>query len=507
MSARDGSLFFEKAPAAIMAVDATTLRMVAANEKALRFLGYSSEPELLRVSLEELIVPEDLHRVVEILLNNSLEAEIQNARFRESGGNLRETDVVISRIGEGRLLLSLQDASARGHLEEQLRQSQKMEALGMLAGGIAHDFNNLLTIISGYSQMIQASLPPGERDRTAIEQVLKACEHAAGLTSQLLAFSRRQPIQPRILDVNHLVDRTAGLLRRLIGEDIDLRIKQDPNTGSIHADPGQIQQMILNLAINARDAMPNGGSLLIQTRAVELGNDYVGHHFGIKPGSYALLEVCDNGTGMSEATRKRVFEPFFTTKAEGKGTGLGLSTVYGIVKQFGGSIDIYSEAGHGSTFRVYLPREEDSIEQESIELSDVPGGKETLLLVEDEEGVRKMVRISLERCGYTVLAAASGPEALEVARLHEGTIDVLITDMVMPRMHGSDLAEKLLVDRPGIAVIFMSGYPGDTFHGKKALDAGASFLQKPFAPITLIAKVREVLDARAQNDTSQGSAR
>jgi CheY-like chemotaxis protein len=335
--------------------------------------------------------------------------------------------------------------------------------------------------------------------------VLKACEHAAGLTSQLLAFSRRQPIQPRILDVNRLVDRTAGLLRRLIGEDIDLRIKQDAGTGSIHADPGQIQQMILNLAINARDAMPHGGSLLIQTRAVELGSDYVGHHFGIKPGRYVLLEVCDNGTGMTEATRKRVFEPFFTTKAEGKGTGLGLSTVYGIVKQFGGSIDIYTEAGHGSTFRVYLPRVEDSAEQESAVAPEIPGGKETLLLVEDEEGVRKMVRIALERCGYTVLAAASGPEAMEVARLHEGPIDALITDMVMPRMHGSDLAEKLRADRPGIATIFMSGYPGDSFHGEKALGEDASFLQKPFAPVLLIAKVREVLDRRKPADSSHSA--
>jgi signal transduction histidine kinase/CheY-like chemotaxis protein len=457
------------------------------------------------MSLEELILPEDLHRIVEILLNNnSADAGIQNVRFREAGGELRETDVVIGRIDEGRLILSLQDASARGHLEQQLRQSQKMEALGMLAGGIAHDFNNLLTIISGYSQMIQAGLPPGERGRTAIEQVLKACDHAAGLTSQLLAFSRRQPVQPRILDVNRLVEHTAGLLRRLIGEDIDLRIKQDSATGSIHADAGQIQQMILNLAINARDAMPNGGSLLIQTRAVELGSDYIGHHFGIKPGRYAVLEVSDTGTGMSEATRKRVFEPFFTTKAEGKGTGLGLSTVYGIVKQFGGSIDIYSEAGHGSTFRVYLPRVEDSIEQESARAPEIPDGKETLLLVEDEEGVRKMVRIALERCGYTVLAAASGPEALGLARLHEGPIDVLITDMVMPRMHGSDLAQELLEDRPGIAIIYMSGYPGDAFQGEKALDAEASFLQKPFAPIMLIAKVREVLDNKKHDVGTRG---
>jgi CheY-like chemotaxis protein len=290
----------------------------------------------------------------------------------------------------------------------------------------------------------------------------------------------------------------------LIGEDIDLRIRQDPAAGSIQADAGQIQQMILNLAINARDAMPQGGSLLIQTRGMELGSDYIGHHFGIKPGRYAMLEVSDTGTGMDEATRQRVFEPFFTTKAEGKGTGLGLSTVYGIVKQFGGSIDIYSEAGHGSTFRVYLPRVEDSAEGLETESLDVRGGQETLLLVEDEEGVRKMVRIALERSGYTVLIAANGPEALELAREHVGPIDVLITDMVMPRMHGNELAQKLTAERPGMPVIYMSGYPGDVFRATASPDTEASFLQKPFAPIVLIAKVREVLDRKKEQADGAG---
>jgi CheY-like chemotaxis protein len=252
--------------------------------------------------------------------------------------------------------------------------------------------------------------------------------------------------------------------------------------------------MLLNLAINARDAMPNGGSLLIQTRDVELSSDYIRQHLGVRPGRYVLLEVADTGMGMDDATRRRVFEPFFTTKAAGKGTGLGLSTVYGIVKQFGGSIDLYTEQGHGATFRVYLPRVEESAGEEPSAQLEVRGGHETLLLVEDEEGVRKMVRAALERCGYQVLVAASGPEALEVAHRYDGSIDVLITDMVMPRMNGRELAAKLAGDRPETAILYMSGYPGDTLQTTGALSGEADFLQKPFAPIVLTAKVREILD-------------
>jgi PAS domain S-box-containing protein len=506
MKARDTSLFFERAPAALIAVSADTLRVTAANERALHFLGYNRQ-EIARVSLQDLLPPEDLERAAELLLASSATGELQNCHIRDSAGTLRETDLAVHRLSaEGVILFSIQDASARGRVEEQLRQSQKMEALGLLAGGIAHDFNNLLTIISGYSQMLQLSRMTAERDRTALEQVLKACERAADLTAQLLAFSRRQTIQPRVLDVNRLVDQTAALLGRLIGEHIDLRISKASNAGSIHADPGQIQQMLLNLAINARDAMPEGGSLFIQTREVELGPDYIGQHFGVKAGKYVLLEVADTGTGMDEATRRRVFEPFFTTKSAGKGTGLGLSTVYGIVRQFGGSIDLYSETGQGTTFRVYLPRVEEAAGEEPREQVEARGGHETLLLVEDEEGVRRMVLAALERCGYQVLVAGSGTEALEVARQHEGPIDVLITDMVMPRMNGRELAEKLLSVRPSTAVLYMSGYPGETLQSTGALTGEAEFLQKPFAPIVLTGKVREILDrVKSTADTAHYS--
>jgi PAS domain S-box-containing protein len=506
MKARDISLFFEKAPAALIALAADTLRVTAANEKALHFLGYRRE-DIARVALQDLLPAEDLERTAELLLGNASSGELQNCHIRDAAGGLRETDLAIHRLSEeGVILFAIQDASARGRIEEQLRQSQKMEALGLLAGGIAHDFNNLLTIISGYSQMLQSSRMAADRDRTALEQVLKACERAADLTAQLLAFSRRQTIQPRVLDVNRLVDQTATLLGRLIGEHIDLRIKKAADAGSIHADPGQIQQMLLNLAINARDAMPDGGSLFIHTRGVELGGDYIGQHFGVKPGKYVLLEVSDTGTGMDEVTRRRVFEPFFTTKAAGKGTGLGLSTVYGIVRQFGGSIDLYSEAGQGTTFRVYLPRVEDAAGEERTETVEARGGHETLLLVEDEEGVRRMVLAALERCGYRVLVAAGGAEALEVARAYEGPIDVLITDMVMPRMNGRELATRLLQERPSTAVLFMSGYPGDTLQTTGALSGEAEFLQKPFAPIVLTAKVREIVDRKkAATDVAQHS--
>jgi PAS domain S-box-containing protein len=498
MTSRDTSLFFENAPAALIAVDAESLRVIAANERALHFLGHTTEG-IASVSLQDLLPPAELERVAEVLLGNSSFGEIQNSKILDSTGPLRESDLCINRLSSDHLILfSIQDATARGRIEEQLRQSQKMEALGMLAGGIAHDFNNLLTIISGYSQMLQVSRTTSERDRTALEQVLKACERAADLTAQLLAFSRRQTIQPRVLDVNLLVDQTAALLRRLIGEDIDLRFKKSPDAVRVRADAGQIQQMLLNLAINARDAMPGGGTLLIQTRDVELGNNYIGQHLGVKPGKYVLLEVADTGMGMDEVTRRHVFEPFFTTKAAGKGTGLGLSTVYGIVKQFGGSIDLYTEPGHGATFRVYLPSVEAAVGAEPSHPPEVRGGNETVLLVEDEEGVRKMVRAALERCGYTVLVAASGPEALEASRGHEGSIGVLITDMVMRGMNGRELAVALADERPETAILYMSGYPGDTLQTTGALTGEADFLQKPFAPIVLTAKVREILD-RAQS--------
>jgi nitrogen-specific signal transduction histidine kinase len=390
--------------------------------------------------------------------------------------------------------LALQDGTGRACRPDQIRQSQKMEAMGMLAGGIAHDFNNLLTIIAGYSQMLQSSGQlKTERDRTALEQVLKACQRAADLTAQLLSFSRRQNAQPKVVDVGLIVNQTADMLRRLIGEDIELEIQAAPETGRTYADAGQVQQLLLNLAINSRDAMPEGGVLSIRIANVELGDSYAGQNFRVKPGRYVRVEVSDTGAGMDETTRKRVFEPFFTTKPQGKGTGLGLSTVYGIVSQCGGSIDLYSEPGHGTTFQIYLPLVQEEAAEDREVLHRTRGGNETLMLVEDEEGVRKMVRAALERCGYRVLLAASGPEALEIVRTHDGAIDLLITDMVMPKMNGRELARRLLEKRPGTPVLFISGYLDTQFDPSDG-NSPPAFMQKPFAPYELTARVREMLD-------------
>jgi two-component system cell cycle sensor histidine kinase/response regulator CckA len=490
-------VLFENAPEAMIVVSEDTLRITGANLRAVSFLAL--EPEgLERPSLHHFLQPQDLDRIVALLGSGALSGELQGCKIRYPNGSLIEADIAFTHLpAEKAVIVAFHDAASRAKLNEQLRQAQKMEGLGMLAGGIAHDFNNLLTIISGYSQMLLSSSHlRTERDRTAIEQVMKASERAADLTSQLLAFSRRQTIQPRVLEVNRIVDQTVAMLRRLIGEDIDLRIAKAQDAGRIHADPGQIQQVLINLAINSRDAMPEGGSLLVQTGRAQLNSDYVGQHLGVKPGSYVTLEVSDTGSGMDEATRKRVFEPFFTTKPQGKGTGLGLSTVYGIVRQCGGSIDIYTEPGHGTTFRVYLPRVLDEASEEREQEQEPVGGHETVLVVEDEDGVRKMVHTALERSGYQVLVASSGPEALGIAAAHEGPIDLLITDMIMPRMNGGELAKRFEKLRPAMALLFISGYAGNTLQTTGNLESQAAFLQKPFAPAALLSRVRELLDAR-----------
>jgi two-component system, cell cycle sensor histidine kinase and response regulator CckA len=500
---RDHKAFFEGAPEALLIVADGTLEILAASDRALSLLGVDRS-QLARKTLRELVAPRDLDRILALSTerggSDQGALKIESCSVFDVQGAAHEADISLSRAAAtGQLILAIHDASGRSRLNEQLRQAQKMEALGMLAGGIAHDFNNLLTIISGYGQMLLASSHiTTKRDRSAIEQVLKASERAADLTAQLLAFSRRQSIQPKVLDANRVVDQTAAMLERLIGEDIDLRIGKAPDAGRIHADAGQVQQMLLNLAINSRDAMPEGGSLLIRTGNTELGPDYIGQHFGVKPGHYVILEVSDTGSGMDATTRKRIFEPFFTTKLQGKGTGLGLSTVYGIVRQYGGSIDLYSEVGHGTTFRVYLPRVQDEVEEDREQPAEPEGGHETILLVEDEEGVRKMVRVALERRGYHVLVAPTGPEAIAIARAHAGPIDLVVTDMIMPHMNGRELARRLLTDRPAMAVLYMSGYAGNTLQSTGVIDEDTFFLQKPFAPTALTSRVRALLDAQKQ---------
>jgi nitrogen-specific signal transduction histidine kinase/ActR/RegA family two-component response regulator len=398
----------------------------------------------------------------------------------------------------GRLaeLVLVNDVTERKQLEEQLRQSQKMEAVGQLAGGVAHDFNNLLTAITGYSELTLRWLPEDSAMRHNVLEIKKAGERAASLTRQLLAFSRRQVLQPVVLDINSLVTDVSKMLRRLVGEDIEFITLLRPEAGRINADPGQIEQVLMNLVVNARDAMPRGGKLIIETANVELDEAYADRHVAVNPGSYVMLAVSDTGTGMDEETRARIFEPFFTTKEEGKGTGLGLSTVYGIVKQSGGNVWVYSEVGRGTTFKIYLPRvAEDTQEQvPAVEREELLRGTETILLTEDEGLVRRLVREALETYGYTVLETTSGGEAISACEGYDGPIHLLVTDVIMPGMDGRELANELTRLRPEMRVLFMSGYTDDAIVHHGVLDADMPFLQKPFSPDDLARKVREVLD-------------
>jgi PAS domain S-box-containing protein len=380
--------------------------------------------------------------------------------------------------------------------EEQLRQSQKMDAIGQLAGGVAHDFNNLLTVITGYSELSLKRMAKDDPLRRNIEGITKAGLRAAGLTRQLLAFSRRQMLQAKVLDLNTVVREMDQMLQRLIGEDMDLVTLLKPSLGQIKADPGQLEQVLLNLVVNARDAMPKGGKITIETGHKYLEEAYASEHVGVTPGHFVVLTVSDTGVGMDAETQKRIFDPFFTTKEVGKGTGLGLSTVYGIVKQSEGSIWVYSEVGSGTTFKVYLPRVDEITEaDESANGShDVRGGSETILLVEDEDLVRDMAVESLEQYGYAVISAANGEEGLRLCRDFEGRIDLVITDVVMPGMSGRELAEHIAALRPETSVLYMSGYTDDAIVRHGILEENMSFIQKPFLPDALARKARELLD-------------
>ncbi|HEX7722492.1 MAG TPA: PAS domain S-box protein [Pyrinomonadaceae bacterium] len=389
------------------------------------------------------------------------------------------------------------DTTHQHHLEEQLRQSQKMEAIGQLAGGVAHDFNNLLTAISGYTSLALQRLDEHHSIKPYLEEVKKAGDRAANLTRQLLAFGRKQILQPIPLDLNGTVSDMNKMLRRLIGEDINLNATLATDLKPINADPGQIEQVLMNLVVNARDAMPQGGRLTIETANVELDREYARGHVGIQPGNYVMLAVSDTGTGMSEETRARIFEPFFTTKEKGKGTGLGLSTVYGIVQQSGGSIWVYSEPNQGTSFKVYLPRFEAQVksDEEKPALELVPHGSETVLLVEDEEVVRGLATHILEDAGYKVLAARDGAEAIQLCTQPAEQIDLLLTDVVMPETSGKEVADRVTALMPRTKVLFMSGYTDQAIVHHGVLDSNVEFIQKPFTPLGLSKKVREVLDA------------
>ena len=390
------------------------------------------------------------------------------------------------------------DITDRKVLTDQLRVSQKMQAIGELAGGVAHDFNNLLMVVKGHAELLQGRLEDSSPLRHSIEQMDKAADRAATLTRQLLAFSRKQVLQPRVLDLNEVVGGMIKMFSRVIGENIDMTFSPGSHLGRVKADPGQIEQVLLNLVVNARDAMPEGGRLTIETSNVELDHDYASTHTSVIPGPYVNLSVTDNGCGMDEATQARIFEPFFTTKDHGKGTGLGLATVYGVVKQSGGFIYVYSELRHGTTFKIYLPlvtEEAEKIVSDKRQIGPPPG-TETILFVEDEESVRMLVRDFLRGNGYQVLEAADGEQALEVAAAHKGAIHILITDVVMPRLSGRELAIRLVAERKDVKVLYISGYTDDSVFRHGVLEGGVAFLQKPFNLRGLAQKIREVLDGK-----------
>jgi PAS domain S-box-containing protein len=419
---------------------------------------------------------------------------------RRKDGALFEEEATISPVrgASGQIVNFVavkRDVTNETRLEQQLFQAQKMEAIGRLAGGVAHDFNNLLSIITGYGEIVHRRLAAEDPLKGKMEQIVRAAERAAGLTRQLLAFSRKQVLQPRILDLNAVVVDMEKMLRRLIGEDVELATDLAPGLGSVKADAGQIEQVLMNLAVNARDAMPEGGRITIETRNAELDSDYAAAHPPTRPGPHVMLALSDTGTGMDEATQARMFEPFFTTKELGKGTGLGLSTVYGIVKQSEGYIWVYSEVGSGSTFKIYLPRVDEQASRTTAEVPHaLPHGTETVLLVEDEASLRELLREALASSGYSVLVAGNGAEAVQVAQAHAGAIPIMVTDVIMPGIRGPMIAELLAPTRPEMKILYISGYSDESVTRHGLAGPGRAFLSKPFGPDVLLRRVRETLD-------------
>jgi two-component system, cell cycle sensor histidine kinase and response regulator CckA len=481
---RDGLYFF----------DLDSRRILESNPAFRKMMGYTGD-ELRGRLIYEIILGDraSVDANLERLRSERL-ISIGERQYRRRDGKPLAVEIEGVRIEEGGRVLILavvHDLADRHALVEQLRQAQKMEAIGRLAGGIAHDFNNLLTAILGYSDLVLDSDPPADV-RESVGEIRKAGERAASLTKQLLAFSRKQVLKPKILDLNAVLAETDSMLRRLLGEDVTFVAERDPHLWRVQADPDQIQQVLLNLAVNARDAMPEGGVLRVATRNVSLTAGDLKEVPNVAEGAYVLLEVSDTGQGMDSETLSRAFEPFFTTKERGKGTGLGLSTVYGIVKQSGGYIHIESEPGKGTRVLVYLARAYGAADfpSDAGKQALPRGGNETILLVEDEESVRRLASLLLERSGYRLLVASSAEEALQTARAFAGEIDLLLTDVVLPGLNGRRLADLLRVERPRTKVVFASGY----FDDGGVLEPGSDFIQKPFNPDTLARSVRRALD-------------
>jgi PAS domain S-box-containing protein len=473
-------------------------------------LGYD-QGELTGHNVFDLVHPDDRDRAQALFLSVLAPgaAVARNAfRLRHKEGSWRDLEVAgVNHLDDpivGAIVVTYHDVTDRKRaeaalrdLEERHRQAQKMEAIGRLASGVAHDFNNLLTAILGSTDLLLEDLPADHPGRLEADEARKAALRAAELTRQLLAFSRQQVLEPRVLDINEVVANVEQMLRRIIREDVEVRTVLAPDIGAVRADPAQLEQVLLNLAVNARDAMPRGGRLTIETANADLDETYAAEHAVVDPGRYVMLAVSDTGTGMDAATQARVFEPFFTTKEKGRGTGLGLATVYGIVKQSGGYIWVYSEPGRGTSMKVYLPRVEAPIEP--INAPPPPTGSlrgsETILVVEDQDEVRTLTRRMLEARGYRALVAASGADALRIAAHAAGPIDLLVTDVIMPGMSGREVALLLEPAHAGMRVLFVSGYTDESIVRDGVLEPDITFLQKPFTAEALARKVREVLDA------------
>ncbi|HEU4748483.1 MAG TPA: PAS domain S-box protein [Gemmatimonadaceae bacterium] len=482
-------------------------RLIDANPEMAAMLGYPSREALLAIPATELYVdPEDRLRWKAQMNERGFVRDF-DARLRRADGAViwgRDTTRA-GRDASGEVVLYegvLKDITDRVETERrlqaseaQLRQALKMEAVGQLAGGIAHDFNNLLTVIMSYGSMLVDRIPPGDSNREDVQEIMAAADRAAGLTRQLLAFSRKQVMQPRVMSINTVVVNLESMLSRLIGEDIELQTSLDPGVATINADPGQLEQVLMNLVVNARDAMPGGGRLTISTSNSRLCAESAAGALGAADGEYVVLAVSDTGIGMTRDVQQRLFDPFFTTKEQGRGTGLGLSTVYGIVKQSGGEICVYSEPGLGTAFKVYFPRFAGAVEERpGLQAAEVPRGTETLLLVEDDANLRALAVRVLRDCGYEVLAAPGGREALAIAADPRTLIQAVVTDVVMPEMSGRELVERLVAARPGMSFLMMSGYTDDDVVRRGVLQGDTAFLQKPFTPAQLARKVRQVLD-------------
>jgi two-component system, cell cycle sensor histidine kinase and response regulator CckA len=488
-------LLFNYNPLPTWLLDGETMRFMQVNDAAIHQYGYSRE-EFQNLRVLDLHPRDEGETFLECLSKSGPEGRHQGHwKHREKTGKVIDVEVISHQLdyaGRRVRLVVAQDVTERHLLEEQLRQAQKMEAVGRLAGGVAHDFNNLLMVIKGHTELLLNALPASDHVSKKIEQIDRAADRATSLTRQLLAFSRMQVLQPRVMNLNDIVEDMGKLLPRLIGENIQLAIRTSARLGAIRADASQMEQVIMNLAVNARDAMPGGGRLLIETSDAELDSSYTAAHPMVQRGRYVLLAVSDTGTGMDEETRTHIFEPFFTTKAQGKGTGLGLATVYGVVKQSGGFIWVYSEIGRGTCFKIYLPRVDELAEKTGAAqpFSEAPHGTGIILLAEDEEDVREVAREFLESGGYTVIEARDPAEALVSVEKHDGAIDLLVTDMIMPGMTGQELAGRLQQQRADLRILYMSGY---SEHSTAQGDSSRHLLTKPFSRGAILRAVADIL--------------